>query len=486
MKKIIAFLLAVVMLLSMAACQPSDRSGVNAKIDPDEMGMEMGQTHSDYDGVSVQISNAFWGEDGFILEVDWINKTLKEGVFGASYIIERKEGDEWVSCQTVDDLTFIALAYVLSPLQTREETYHVSRMFDVSKAGTYRFRSDFSIDEKNNQTVWAEFTLSSDIDENQINTQEPVDYGVQYIRTNGYVEGAEFPNVVIIRSLDELNNYYEANKDTFDLKRKDKVYSDTTIGFLDACDKYDTAYFEKGYLVFVLLEEGSGSVRHEVTGSTISSDDELGIYIKTISPEVGTCDMAEWHIILEMSNAVEVKNEGSVQVYLDNRLAYDKGAVVSQVIGTQSPHVFEEPPAAKLLHGNGSTPLLTAGRNWMYPNGDGTMAAVIVDHAHPLFCKDSLDPIYVTGDYVKLAFEDDPDSISIQCWPDTAWNSNTAESESVNSYDTAFDLKQGGYIYEITAKWNESEIEHYGSVSYYAYIMRVKSIPIRRHLNPRW
>ena len=270
MKKIIALLLTIIMMLSMAACQPSDRSGANAKIDPDEMGLEMGQTHSDYDGVSVQISNAYWDENGFVLEVDWINKTLKEGIFGASYIIERKEGDEWVSCQTVDDLTFIALAYVLSPLQTREETYHVSRMFDVSKAGTYRFQSDFSIDEKNNQTVWAEFTLSSDIDENQINTQEPVDYGVQYIRTNGYMEGAEFPNVVIIRSLDELNSYYEANKDTFDLERKDKVYSDTTIGFLDACDKYDTAYFEKGYLVFVLLEEGSGSVRHEVTGSTIS------------------------------------------------------------------------------------------------------------------------------------------------------------------------------------------------------------------------
>lgn len=166
MKKIIVILLVIIMTLSMAACQPSNTGGLNAKIDPDEMGMEMGGIHSDYDGVSVQISNAFWGDDGFVLEVDWINKTLKEGIFGASYIIERKEGEEWVSCQTVDDLTFIALAYVLSPLQTREETYHVSRMFDVSKAGTYRFRSDFSIDDKNNQTVWAEFTLSSDIDDN--------------------------------------------------------------------------------------------------------------------------------------------------------------------------------------------------------------------------------------------------------------------------------------------------------------------------------
>lgn len=474
MKKIIAFLLAIIMMLSMAACQPSDAGGINAKIEPDEMGMEMGQTHSDYDGVSVQIRNAFWDEDGFVLEVDWINQTLHEGVFGASYIIERKEGEEWVSCQTVDDLTFIALAYVLSPLQTRTETYHVSKMFDVSKAGTYRFRSDISIgdgtDKSANQTVWAEFTLSSDIDDSKIKTQEPVNYGVQYIRTNGYMEGAEFPNVVIIRSLDELNSYYEANKDTFDLERKDKVYSDTTIGFLDACDKYDSEYFKKGCLVFVLLEEGSGSIRHEVTGSTISSDGELGVYIDTITPEVGTCDMAEWHIILEMSNAVEVKDAASVQVYLDGRLAYDKGAVVSQIIGTQSPVIFKEPPSAKLLHGNGSTPLRTAGCSWMYPNGDGTMGAIHEDHAHPLDCKDILDPIYVTGDYVKLAFEDDPDSVEIHCWPDTAWNTN-AEPESVNCYGNAFDLKQGGYIYEIIARWNESETQHYGSVSYYAYIV---------------
>lgn len=66
MKKIIALLLTIIMMLSMTACQPSD-PGVNAKIDPDEMGLEMGQTHSDYDGVSVQISNAYWDENGFVL-----------------------------------------------------------------------------------------------------------------------------------------------------------------------------------------------------------------------------------------------------------------------------------------------------------------------------------------------------------------------------------------------------------------------------------
>ena len=92
MKKIIAILLTIIMMLSMAACQPSEAGGINARIDPDEMGLEMGSTYSDYDGVSVQISNAYWDENGFVLKVDWINKTMKEGIFGASYIIERKEG----------------------------------------------------------------------------------------------------------------------------------------------------------------------------------------------------------------------------------------------------------------------------------------------------------------------------------------------------------------------------------------------------------
>jgi len=201
--------------------------------------------------------------------------------------------------------------------------------------------------------------------------------------------------------------------------------------------------------------------------------DSVGVYIDTIVPEAGTDDMAQWHIILEMRNAVEVKGEGSVQVYLDNRLAYEKGTVISPIIGTQSAHIFKEPPAAKLLHGSGSTPLNRAGYSWHYPNEDGTMAAVIADSLHALDCKEILDPICVTGDYVKLAFEEAPDSVEVRCWPDTAWNTN-AEPESVNCYDTAFDLKQGGYIYEIIAMWNESEVAHFGSVSYYAYITTEK------------
>lgn len=474
MKKMLAFLLAALVLMSMTACQPSNTGA--AKNDPDEMGMEMGQTYSDYEGISVQIERACWNGNDFVLDINWINKTTHEAVFGASYIIERKEGEKWVSCATTDELTFVSIAYLLDAGQIRKETYRVSQMFDVTKAGTYRFRSDFSVSEGSYQTVWAEFSLSSNHEVDPAQTQDPVDFDVQYIRTDGYRDGEKYPKVVFIRSVEALNGYYEANKDTFDLSRKDKVYSDTTTGFLDACDRYDAAYFEKGYLVFVLLEEGSGSIRHKVTGSTISSDGKLGIYIDTISPEVGTCDMAEWHIILEMSNGIKVKDENSVQVYLNGRLSFDEGAAVTLEADTQtqSPVVLKEPPAAKMLYQNGSVPLLTAGCSWMYPGGDGATQGIIADHAHPLECKDLLKPIKVKGHYGKLAFEDEPDQVEIRCWPDTQWNQSDSAAEKIICQGSTFDLKEGGFIYEITARWNDSELKHYGTVTYCIYIISNK------------
>ena len=40
----------------------------------------------------------------------------------------------------------------------------------------------------------------------------PIDFDAQYIRTNASHENVEYPVVRIIRSVRELNEYYEANK----------------------------------------------------------------------------------------------------------------------------------------------------------------------------------------------------------------------------------------------------------------------------------
>ncbi len=106
------------------------------------------------------------------------------------------------------------------------------------------------------------------------------------------------------------------------------VYSDTTIGFLDACDKYDDSYFDKQVLVMVLLEEGSGSIKHKVNGvGTV--DSKLIVDIDTIVPEAGTADMAEWHILIEPEAGIEISSVEDVVVFLDGQNATDKKTEVS-------------------------------------------------------------------------------------------------------------------------------------------------------------
>lgn len=148
-------------------------------------------------------------------------------------------------------------------------------------------------------------------------TAPPIDFEAQYIRTNGYTSDIEYPVVRIIRSVRELNAYYEANKENYDLERRDKVSSDMTIGFLDACEKYDEAYFEDKILVMVLLEEGSGSIRHKVQSVNMGADGQCYIYIDTIEPESGTDDMAEWHILIEPETGVEIEKESDITVFVD-------------------------------------------------------------------------------------------------------------------------------------------------------------------------
>lgn len=141
-----------------------------------------------------------------------------------------------------------------------------------------------------------------------------VGFSAQYIRTDGYHEEIQYPAVKVLRSKSQLDAYYEANKELYSF---DGGFD--TGSFKNACIKYDDAYFQDHILVFVLLEEGSGSTRHKVQGVSLENNGELIVEIDTIEPESGDSDMAEWHIMIEPEAGIDVATEEDVTVLLDGK-----------------------------------------------------------------------------------------------------------------------------------------------------------------------
>lgn len=108
-------------------------------------------------------------------------------------------------------------------------------------------------------------------------------YPANIYRTDGYVEGRKYPYTEVIGSVEELEAYLASARE------------DYQVGNMNVSD-YDSAYFENNALLLAVLEEGSGSVTHEVLGIT----EDLALVIGRHTPEIGTCDMAEYHVAVEL------------------------------------------------------------------------------------------------------------------------------------------------------------------------------------------
>lgn len=122
------------------------------------------------------------------------------------------------------------------------------------------------------------------------------DKDVQYIRTN-YVSEMN-GQTLVIESREELDQYFNTNKEKYNLGHKEKVYSDTTIGFEDAIVEYDEEWFRDHNIVLILLTANSGSIRYKANNINIE-DGTMTVSFNKKAPDMVTCDMAGWHIIIE-------------------------------------------------------------------------------------------------------------------------------------------------------------------------------------------
>jgi len=318
----------------------------------------------------------------------------------------------------------------------------------------------------------------------------PLKFSVQYIRTDGYQSGAKYPKVELIKNKENLDAYYTTYREIYNLERRETVYSDTSVGFLDACDKYDAAFFEENYLIFVLLEEGSGSVRHGVEQVTQIDSKSIRVDILREIPEVGTSDMAEWHLILELSRDVLVDSPNDVQVYLDSVLAFNGRPVETPY--TESESIYKSPPNGCIITPEGEYKLTKGSCNWTHRQENGEYISIVADQAGRPIEQRFMDTVTIDGKYLetvyapvpgknvyeptnslgcllKLDFEVQPNAITFTCWPDTVWqDSNTPEETVISHEGTSFYAKPGGYVYEIVAKWDHGS--YYGTAIYYVSI----------------
>ncbi len=133
----------------------------------------------------------------------------------------------------------------------------------------------------------------------------PLRFEHRFVRTDWYSDQASYPLVRVIHSLGELEQYCKEHQNTPAL-----------------LDGYDDVYFRDRILLLVVLQEGSGSIHHQVRRVTLA-EDTIQIYIDRQVPENCDDDMAQWHLLLEPEAGIEVANEKAVTIYIDGKNVTD-------------------------------------------------------------------------------------------------------------------------------------------------------------------
>ncbi len=122
-------------------------------------------SYTDYEGITLELLSLDRNENGLSLTIKWKNGTDKEAIYGSAFYIDRFQGGTWIPCNMNENLCFTAIAYILEPNSEREETYHLTGVYDLPDTGTFRFRTDAFVyttpDESTPCTLWTTFQIES-------------------------------------------------------------------------------------------------------------------------------------------------------------------------------------------------------------------------------------------------------------------------------------------------------------------------------------
>ncbi len=251
-----------------------------------------------YEGVSISVAAIDLDSDKPALKVIWKNDTENEFSYGESFSVHRKQNGIWIDCVN-GDVFFNEIAYILNPYSSGEHTYSL-KGFDLSKTGDYRFETG---------SFWIEFTLTEThrgSSSGDISFETEI-YNIGY----GFKEGeamfayhsenkdklSEQNHIPVVRidGRNKLTSLLSGMEEHFNINIS---YGDKEFG--DFFDKYTNDFFKEKSLFVMYVWEGSGSVRHEVSGVYKDKNDILTVAVNRLVPELGTADMAGWAIVVSV------------------------------------------------------------------------------------------------------------------------------------------------------------------------------------------
>ncbi len=120
------------------------------------------------------------------------------------------------------------------------------------------------------------------------NQVDEFDQGSVYYFRTSWSELQYFSASEVIESFSDLEAYLSK-------MASEDYYNRDILGFFE--ENVDETLFDNYHLIVLVVEEPSGSNRHAFKSFEVH-DDTLHIEFDRIIPEIGTSDMAAWHIVL--------------------------------------------------------------------------------------------------------------------------------------------------------------------------------------------
>lgn len=112
------------------------------------------------------------------------------------------------------------------------------------------------------------------------------------------------------------------------------------------------------------------------------------------------------------------------------------------------------PPELTVTIGDKSCTALRGGWSWTVQEGEDQYSSTISDSAHPLECQEITPQLTAAESQALLSFPLEPDALTAQCWPESAWGDEYAQGEAAAVEGYALTLNPGGWIYEVRAGWD--------------------------------